>query len=72
MEKEPMRYRPSNGTEGDWFDGKFCSRCKKNGPCEIIFNSMIYESDEAPYPKEMIYGEDGEPQCTAFEPRTTG
>ena len=34
-------YRPSNGTEGVWFEEKFCSKCEKDDPingkmCETL------------------------------------
>lgn len=72
-------YRPSNGTEGLCFIAGWCEHCARdlemNGTkrtedcgdedwCEILGRS--FRSDE-PLP-EWIYGEDGQPKCTAFIP----
>lgn len=69
------KYRPANGSEGEGFMEQFCYRCKHDnypdGPesewCQILANSMCFEIDEPGYPDEWIYGEDGQPKCTAFE-----
>lgn len=72
-------YRPCNGSDGEYFIGMWCEECARdkemNGTvyregreatdedwCEILGRS--YRSDE-PLP-EWIYGEDGQPRCTAF------
>jgi hypothetical protein len=64
-------YRPSNGTEGDMFQEKFCNRCKKFGPiedsCQLLLSSLIYETSHPAYPKEWVFDADGRPTCTAFE-----
>lgn len=65
-------YRPSNGSEGEWFTDKFCMNCincdpNPSGPkqCEILFRSLFYDIGDEKYPTEWIYGEDGKPTCTA-------
>lgn len=30
------RYRPSNGSEGSWFEDNICGTCKKYDKCKII------------------------------------
>ena len=32
------RYRPSNGSEGSWFEDNICGSCKKYDNCKIILN----------------------------------
>lgn len=69
-------YRPSNGTEGEIFHSAWCSDCTKDAAtrtgdfmngCPIIANSMAYDRNHPSYPKEWVYGDDGQPKCTAFE-----
>jgi hypothetical protein len=68
---EAKLYRPSNGTEGEFFQARFCYRCAKdaNNDCEIILRSMAFNTWEDDYPREWTYGEDDKPTCTAFEAR---
>lgn len=75
MPGEP--YRPSNGLEGACFMAEWCGRCQRdaafqadpehNDGCEIAANTMCFDIDDPQYPKEWIYGDDGQPKCTAFE-----
>jgi len=64
-------YRPSNGTEGDMFQKKFCEKCVyddyENGPCDILGDSMAFDLDDKEYPKEWIHDKNGCPTCTKFE-----
>ncbi len=51
----------------------FCYRCKHDDPendvfCEIVGKTMMYDIDDAGYPDEWQYGEDGQPVCIKFEP----
>ena len=64
-----MKWRPSNGTEGDIFMESWCAKCKRdiNFDCEIIAKTMVFSFDDERYPKEWQYGEDGQPKCTAYE-----
>lgn len=75
-DNKPVPYRPSNGTEGDWFHGKFCHRCEYqaqavedpcgNG-CEVLAASLAFSIDEDGYPGEWISDPDGKnPRCTKF------
>lgn len=73
---EIRKYRPSNGTEGDWFMGLWCAKCERdkatragdftNG-CEIIVRTMAHSIDEPEYPSEWQHRDNG-PICTAFQP----
>jgi len=62
------KWRPSNGTEGDLFQQSYCEGCTKdvNGDCPIIAATMAFDVDDASYPSEWRYGEDGQPMCSAF------
>lgn len=62
-------YRPSNGTEGECFMGKFCERCRRdiNQDCPIIAATMAFDISDPEYPGEWVEDESG-PRCTAFEP----
>jgi hypothetical protein len=72
--KEQRKYRPSNGTEGDYFMSKFCYQCIHDNPdynakeprCEIMTLTMCLDLNDKEYPKEWCYGEDGKPKCTNF------
>lgn len=69
-------YRPSNGTEGDWFLSKFCLHCIHgkyehtgdviDNPCEIITASFFSEIGTSTYPPEWVYDDNEEPTCTAW------
>lgn len=70
-------YRPSNGTEGEFFQEKFCQRCVKdracNKPnpdwsegCKILAATFANDIDDPDYPKEWIEDDEGA-RCTAFE-----
>lgn len=67
------KYRPSNGTEGMWFEDKFCMRCINCDPnpdgkrqCEIMMRAFLYSINEPDYPKEWIYDHNDKPTCTAW------
>lgn len=76
-----QKYQPSNGTEGECFYEAWCCQCAKDKAmregadydecdddqvCKIIADTMAYSPDDDDYPKEWIYGKDGQPCCTAF------
>lgn len=68
------RYRPSNGTEGEMFQERWCHDCTKDRSdndseksCEILLKSFCFDIDDPQYPNEWQYGADGQPKCTAFE-----
>jgi hypothetical protein len=78
-------YRPSNGTEGEIFDDRWCSNCErdrawradesKGEPCDILGRTLIHNVGEPDYPVEWIednvpYPQPTNPRCTAFEPIT--
>ena len=60
-------YRPSNWSEGEMFFEAYCEDCKRGGSCEIAGATMCFDIGEKGYPKEWIYGDDGQPTCLAFE-----
>lgn len=64
-------YRPSNGTEGDCFYAQWCRHCIHDDPatqklCDILGRTYFLTETDPDYPREWIYGEDGNPCCTAF------
>jgi len=78
---ETKPYRPSNGTEGDMFEDRFCNRCKREAKyrrtgdgadgCKIATAVFIYDVDDPKYPKEWVVNKWGDPygrtsRCTAF------
>jgi len=65
-------YRPSNGTEGEIFQERFCYRCihedlENEDYCEIVSLTMAYYTNHEKYPKEWVFDKDGYPTCTKFE-----
>ena len=71
-------YRPSNESEGEIFYGRYCADCKRDAEfqkepfgdapgCQIIALTMALDTTDDGYPKEWIYGDDGQPTCTAFD-----
>lgn len=76
-------YRPSNGSEGNAFEGVFCEFCahdkdwrewlegEQEGeapePCPIWSNCVALSIGDEEYPKELVIGEDGQPTCTNFK-----
>lgn len=61
------KYRPSNGTEGEWFISEWCGNCQRDEhqDCPIVAATFCYEVDDPQYPAEWIEDDNG-PQCTAF------
>lgn len=76
-ERAGEKYRPANGAEGMIFMDNFCLQCSKdnyNGDvpdtgCPIIADTLTFSVDDENYPQEWQYGEDGQPKCTAFDPK---
>lgn len=67
-DRSPEPYRPSNGSEGEWFMAHWCARCVKDTPskpCRIITLTMALGLDDKGYPREWVEDDDG-PRCTAF------
>lgn len=67
------KYRPSNGSEGDWFTDKFCMNCIHCDPdpcgkkqCKILLATMCYYVTDKEYPSEWTYDENEKPVCTAW------
>lgn len=53
-------YRPSNGTEGDWFMSQWCFKCIKESDCTILNGAMAGKQ-----PQQWLQDERG-PRCTSF------
>ena len=77
MGKETKKlYRPSNGSEGDWFINKYCNNCIhgkyehtgdiQDKPCDILSSSFCYGIEDEKYPKEWQYDENNKPCCTNY------
>ena len=70
-------YRPSSGTDGDYFIEGNCHSCihgkyEHTGdtddlPCDIVTRAFLFAPPDKEYPKEWIY-EKGEPKCTSRVP----
>lgn len=72
--EQPKKYRPSNGTEGEYFMSEFCYQCIHENPnphcnpkCDIITATMCFDVNEPEYPKEWIYDANNQPTCTKFK-----
>ncbi len=65
-------YRPSNGSEGEWFMSQWCDRCVKDTPsrpCRILGRTMVFDTRDKEYPHEWVHDAGqwpGNPRCTAF------
>ena len=60
------KYRPSNGTEGEWFMEEWCGRCQIKGICKIWPQTFLYHITDPEYPSQWIYDENGAPICVSF------
>lgn len=63
-------YRPTSGTEGDYFQSRYCDRCVNDDPdndkfCDILGRTMALGEDDEGYPTEWRW-QDGKPVCIAF------
>lgn len=61
-------YRPSNGSEGEFFMAQFCEHCARDGedsPCFILGAAFAFNIGEEGYPAEWVQDEQGT-RCTAF------
>ena len=68
MAEKTTKYRPTNGSEGEWFMSLWCERCIKDRPskpCSILGRALGMDIDDAGYPAEWVEDGDG-PRCTAF------
>lgn len=73
-----MKYRPSNGTEGEAFQARWCHNCIHDqfdaesgmGGCEIIMRSMLHDVNDPEYPEEWQQEPGQAPRCTAFHDRS--
>lgn len=67
------RYKPSNGSEGMWFENEYCMNCLNCDPdpngkkqCQILFRAFWYDIDDNEYPVEWVYDENDKPMCTEY------
>jgi hypothetical protein len=68
------KYRPSNGTEGEYFISEFCQNCIHDNPdydaksprCDILTLTMCLDASDPNYPSEWVYDENDRPTCTKF------
>lgn len=65
-------YRPSNGTEGDYFMAEWCDRCVNDDYdndvyCHILGATMAFDKNEEGYPKDTWVYFNGKPTCLAFK-----
>lgn len=77
MDNKVRSYCPSNGSEGEWFISQYCAKCiheqflhTQNGnhkTCKILSDTMVFSVNDPGYPKEWIYDNEGNPDCTAFK-----
>ena len=44
-------YRPSNGTEGLYFEARMCDQCVRWRTCDIHLDVMCLDIDDPKYPK---------------------
>ena len=69
-------YRPSNGTEGECFQAKWCAHCTHDDYDNEVFCPILGNALSGEQPPEWIYV-NNTPTCTAFtdkplpEPRCT-
>jgi hypothetical protein len=64
------KYRPSNGTEGEMFQERWCHQCTKDtegDPCNILTSAFFFDLDDPEYPCEWTFSPEGQPMCTAFQ-----
>ncbi len=71
-------FRPSNGFEGELFYGQWCADCRcdaafradpdNNRGCPIWVDAQAFVATDPDYPKALIWGDDGQPRCTAHQP----
>jgi hypothetical protein len=59
-------YRPSNGTEGAWFESRWCFDCYRRLRCSIWDAAACYDIDDPKYPKQLVYDGNGEPHCMGW------
>ena len=55
------RYYPSNGTEGMYFEGLWCDRCRRREKCFVMMRAFLRGST-----RHWIHHE-GQPICTIFQ-----
>jgi hypothetical protein len=69
-EETGKAYQPSNGMEGSVFMENWCFKCRRwdlETGCPIQDATMLHGVDEPGYPKEWRIGDDGQPECAAFD-----
>lgn len=75
-------YQPSNGHEGEIFYATWCADCVHEAEmradpdcgkgCRVLAFSICSNPGNPEYPKELIWGDDGQPKCTRFSAEVDG
>ena len=58
-------YRPSNGTEGEAFQDRWCARCTRDDFDADLLCPILARGLSGQQPPEWVY-RNGVPTCTAF------
>ncbi len=69
--KPGEKYRPSNGSESEFFMARFCDKCAAFNICNILMRTMGYDIDDPKYPKQWTFDESGQATCTSFRDKAT-
>ena len=68
VDRSGKPYRPSNGTEGDYFEAAWCDDCTKQDGCPIWMAMLMNDKNDPGYPKEVQYNQEGHPVCLGHVP----
>lgn len=78
MTTKHIAYRPSNGTEGDCFQARWCAKCEREAGyrldetrfdgCDILVAAYALSIGHPEYPPEWRKDGPQGPRCTAFIP----
>jgi hypothetical protein len=65
------KYRPSNGSEGEYFMSSHCYQCihdnGENKTCGILMRTMCFDLSDKEYPEEWTFDDNGKATCTAWK-----
>jgi hypothetical protein len=66
-------YRPSNSSEGEWFEAEWCDKCIRDGQeigcdgCDILARGLAFGIGDPGFPTEWQI-EGGKARCDGFHP----
>ena len=63
-------FKPHGSEEAHQFEKAWCENCRRHAGaaiCEVLFDAILNDPEDANYPDEWRLGEAG-PECTAFTP----